>query len=165
MTVDFAALTMRVVLDYVVKRMSRAHPESVRFLLDLTDLLDKGIASSKQDPLQAFHRILERYEQYKSVVRQAEGVPDQAPAILDELEIVDPSQFSGIVEAHAMSLIKAAYSLTKRLEAGGDQKNLIRSFRFLVNRSVNQILGNTQGKKTGNKSKKKKRTSRSQRAS
>ncbi len=61
-TVDFAALAMRVVLDYVVKRMSRAHPESIRFLLEVADYLDSSIEASEEDPLRAFHHILMRYE-------------------------------------------------------------------------------------------------------
>jgi hypothetical protein len=158
-TVDFAALSMRVVLDYVVKRLSKAHPESIRFLLHVTDFLDKSLASSRQDPLNAFHQILMRYETYKSTVRSAEGLPDEAPKILDQLSIRDPEQFSQLVETQAMTLIKAAYSLAKRMQADQDPKQLIRSFRFLVNRSVNQILEHTHDKPPQTKGKKKKRRS------
>jgi hypothetical protein len=147
-TVDFAALSMRVVLDYIVKRMSKAHPESVRFLLEVTQYIDQALGSAGKDPLLAFHKILTRYETYKSIVRKAEGLPDNDPKILGSLEIHDLKQFSELVEAQSMAIIKASYSLVKRIDSGGDTKNLIRSFRFLINRSVSQILDRTQSKKT-----------------
>ncbi len=143
-TVDFAAMSMRVVLDYIVKRMARAHPESIRFLLEVTDYLDKSLTSSEKDPLAAFHRILTRYEAYKSAVRRAEGLPDRKPAILNELQINDPKVFSRTVEHQAKTLIRAGYSLAKRMGRAEDPENLIRSFRFLVNRSVARILDSTQ---------------------
>jgi DNA-binding transcriptional regulator YiaG len=146
-TVDFAALSMRVVLDYIVKRMSKAHPESVRFLLEVTQYIDQALSSAGKDPLLAFHKILTRYENYKSIVRKAEGLPDNDPKILGSLEIQDLKKFSELVEAQSMAIIKASYSLVKRIDAGGDTKNLIRSFRFLINRSVSQILDRTQAKK------------------
>lgn len=142
-SVDFAALSMRIVLDYVVKRMSRSHPESIRFLLDVTDYLGSGLATSLGDPLGAFHQILTRYESYKSVVRKAEGLPDPKPPSSKELMIKDPQAFSKVVEAQALTLIRAGKSLANRLPESEDPENLIRSFRFLVNRSVNRILGDT----------------------
>ncbi|MBM3302451.1 MAG: hypothetical protein FJY85_21175, partial [Deltaproteobacteria bacterium] len=142
-TVDFAALSMRVVLDYVIKRMSRAHPESIRFLLDITDYLAKGLNSSERDPLVAFHQILTRYERYKSAVRKAEGIPDHKPAILDELAIKDPEGFSRTVVAQALTLKRAGMALAEKLGESDDPENLIRSFRFLVNRSLNRILAST----------------------
>lgn len=142
-TVDFAALSMRVVLDYVVKRMSRAHPESIRFLLDVTDYLGRSLESSSADPLVAFHDILSRYERYKSAVRKAEGIPDRKPAILDELTIKAPEAFSQMVRAQALTIKRAGESLADRLDSTPDPENLIRSFRFLVNRSVNRILEST----------------------
>lgn len=141
--VDFAALSMRIVLDYIVKRMSRSHPESIRFLLDVTDYLSGGLATSLGDPLGAFHQILTRYESYKSVVRKAEGLPNPKPPSAKELMIKDPQAFSNVVEAQAMTLIRAGKSLASRLPESEDPENLIRSFRFLVNRSVNRILGDT----------------------
>ncbi len=147
-TVDFAALSMRVVLDYVAKRKSKAHPESVRFLLEVTKYIDQALSQAGKDPLLAFHKILSRYEKYKSIVRKAEGLPDNDPKILGSLEISDLKGFSELVEAQSMAIIKAGYSLTKRIDSGGDTKNLIRSFRFLVNRSVSQILDRTQIRKT-----------------
>lgn len=147
-TVDFAALSMRVVLDYVAKRKSKAHPESVRFLLEVTKYIDQALSQAGKDPLLAFHKILSRYEKYKSTVRKAEGLPDNDPKILGSLEISDLKEFSQLVEAQSMAIIKASYSLTKRIGSGGDTKNLIRSFRFLVNRSVSQILDRTQVRKT-----------------
>jgi hypothetical protein len=147
-TVDFAALSMRVVLDYVIRRMSRAHPESIRFLLDITDYLGKSLNSSERDPLVAFHHILTRYEKYKSAVRKAEGIPDHRPAILDELSISDPESFSRTVTAQALTLKRAGLSLAEKLRATNDPENLIRSFRFLVNRSLNRILESTVDSKT-----------------
>jgi len=146
--VDFAALSMRIVLDYVVKRMSRSHPESIRFLLDVTDYLSGGLATSLGDPLGAFHRILTRYESYKSVVRRAEGLPDPKPRASKELMIKDAAAFSKMVEGQALTLIRAGKSLASRLPASEDPENLIRSFRFLVNRSVNRILGDTHSERS-----------------
>jgi len=142
-TVDFAALSMRIVLDYVVKRMSRSHPESIRFLLDVTDYLDGSLDTSMEDPLHAFHQILSRYESYKSIVRKAEGLPDEKPPSTRDLTIKDPDAFARMVEAQATTLMKAGRSLARRLKSSRDSENLIRSFRFLVNRSVNRILGDT----------------------
>lgn len=143
-TVDFAAMSMRIVLDYILKRMAKAHPESIRFLLEVTDYLDKSLAASEQDPLAAFHRILTRYESYKSMVRKAEGLPDRKPPILHQLEIRDPKTFSRVVEGQSKALIRAGYSLAKRIDSAEDPETLIRSFRFLVNRSVSRILESTQ---------------------
>ena len=142
-TVDFAALSMRVVLDYVVKRMSRAHPESIRFLLEVADFLDRSVSLSESDPLRAFHFILTRYEKYKSIVRKAEGLPDPRPTILDELDITNPKAFSKTVESQAKTLIRAGHVLANSLAQSDDPKTLIRSFRFLVNRSANSILEQT----------------------
>lgn len=142
-TVDFAALSMRVVLDYVVKRMSRAHPESIRFLLDITDYLGSSLDSSTSDPLVAFHDILTRYEKYKSSVRKAEGIPDSKPTILNQLSIADPDAFSRSVFAHALTLKRAGQALAEKLSSADDPENLIRSFRFLVSRSMNRILEST----------------------
>ena len=142
-TVDFAALAMKVVLEYVVKRMSRANPESVRFLMEVTDYLDRKLSSSEDDPLVAFHQILTRYEKYKSAVRKAEGIPDRRPPILRQLEIKDTDAFSRLVERHATTIVRAGRSLAKRLGRSGNPENMIRSFRFLVSRSVNRILENT----------------------
>ncbi|MFH1114824.1 MAG: hypothetical protein V1792_12990 [Pseudomonadota bacterium] len=142
-TVDFAALSMRVVLDYVVKRMSRAHPESIRFLLDITDYLGKSIESSSTDPLMAFHDILTRYEKYKSSVRKAEGIPDRRPPILNELSINDPAAFSHMVHIQALALKRAGEALASAIHSSPDPENLIRSFRFLVNRVVSRILEST----------------------
>jgi len=141
--VDFAATSMRIVLEYVAKRMSRAHPESVRFLLEVTDLLERIQIAGDEDPLRPFHHIVQRYESYKSVVRKAEGLPDQRPAIIGQLEIKDPRGFAELVEEHATTLSKAAYSLARRLEVSRDPENLIRSFRFLVTRSMNRVLEKT----------------------
>lgn len=159
-TVDFAVMSMRLVLDYVVKRMSRAHPESIRFLLDVTDFLDRSLATSMEDPLRSFHHILMRYETYKSVVRRAEGLIDPKPPILNDLGIKDPQVFVNTVQAQITTLMRAGKSLAKRLRTAKDPENLIRSFRFLVNRSVNRMLESTEktpvrrGKKakTGGKS-------------
>ncbi|MGB6068512.1 MAG: hypothetical protein WBG50_27205 [Desulfomonilaceae bacterium] len=142
-TVDFAALAMKVVLEYIVKRMSRAHPQSVRFLMEVTDYLDRKLSSSEDDPLVAFHQIVTRYEKYKSAVRKAEGLSDRRPPILSQLEVKDADTFSRLVERHATTIAKAGRSLAKRLGTSGDPENLIRSFRFLVSRSVNRILQNT----------------------
>jgi len=142
-TVDFAALAMKIVLEYVVKRMSRAHPESVRFLMEVTDYLDRKLSSSEDDPLVAFHQILTRYERYKSAVRKAEGLPDRRPPILRQLEIKDADAFSRLVERQATTILKAGRSLAKRLGRSGNPENVIRSFRFLVSRSVNRMLENT----------------------
>lgn len=153
-TVDFAALSMRVVLEYVTKRMSRAHPESIRFLLEVTDYLDRSIVASEEDPLRAFHHILTRYERYKSVVRKAEGLPDNSPAILNQLEIKDPAAFANIVERQAKAIMRAGESLARRLPKTNDPENLIRSFRFLVNRSVNRMLERTHKESVPKKSSK-----------
>ena len=142
-TVDFAALAMKVVLEYVVKRMSRAHPESVRFLMEVTDYLDRKMSSSEDDPLIAFHQILTRYERYKSAVRKAEGLPDRSPPILRQLEIKDADAFSRLIERQATTIVKAGRSLAKRLGRSANPENVIRSFRFLVSRSVNRMLENT----------------------
>ena len=142
-TVEFAVLSMRVVLDYVVKRMSRAHPESIRFLLEVTDFLEKGLIASAQDPLAAFHRILARYETFKSTVRKAEGIPDRRPAITHELGIRDPQAFARMVRIQATTLSKAGESLAVRLKTVKDPENLIRSFRFLLNRVISRILEST----------------------
>jgi hypothetical protein len=143
-TVDFAIMSMRLVLDYVVKRMSRAHPESIRFLLDVTDFLDRSLATSMEDPLRSFHHILMRYETYKSVVRRAEGLVDRKPPILNDLEIKDTQVFVNTIQAQTTTLMRAGKSLAKRLATTKDPEHLIRSFRFLVNRSVNRILESTQ---------------------
>jgi hypothetical protein len=142
-TVDFAALAMKVVLEYIVKRMSRAHPESVRFLMEVTDYLDRKLSSSEDDPLVAFHQILTRYEKYKSAVRKAEGLADRTPPILRQLEIRNADAFSRLVERQATTIAKAGRSLARRLGRSGNPENVIRSFRFLVSRSVNRILENT----------------------
>jgi hypothetical protein len=144
-TVDFAALAMRLVLDYVTKRMSRAHPESIRFLLVVTGFLYRNAGSEEKDPLAAFHQILTRYENFKTVVRKAEGLPDRGNSA-DDLEIRDPEAFSKMVEAQAINLLKAGKSLAKQLDRTRDSRNLIRSFRFLVTRSVNRIFENTHKK-------------------
>ena len=144
-TVDFAALAMRLVLDYVMKRMSRAHPESIRFLLVVTGFLHRNAGSDEKDPLVAFHQILTRYENFKTVVRKAEGLPDRDNSA-DDLEIKDPEAFSKMVEAQALNLVKAGKSLAKQLDRTRDSRNLIRSFRFLVTRSVNRIFENTHKK-------------------
>jgi len=145
-TVDFAALAMRVVLDYIIKRMSRAHPESIRFLLEVTDYLKGAVASTRQDPLVAFDRILSRYEAYKSAVRRAEGIPDSSPAILRELEVADPKAFYDLVKSQAATLTMAGRSLAERLNTVDTPENLIRSFRFLATRSFNRILESTRKK-------------------
>jgi hypothetical protein len=44
-------------------------------------------------------------------------------------------------------LIKAGRSLARVMDKSRDPKNLIRSFRFLVNRSVNRILESTRKQK------------------
>jgi hypothetical protein len=157
-TVDFAALAMRVVLDYVVKRMSKAHPESIRFLLEVTDYLDRSVAASEEDPLKAFHHILMRYEKYKSVVRKAEGLRDKPSAGLGELEIRDPEAFAKIVEHHAKTLIRAGRALSRRLPKTNDPENLIRSFRFLVNRSISRVLERTHRESVQKKPSKSKRS-------
>jgi|GEM_PF-593253 len=158
-TVDFAALSMKVVLDYLVKRMSRAHPESVRFLLEVADFLERTLISSKQDPLAAFHRILTRYETYKSTVRKAEGLVDRKPSISHELGIKNPDSFAEMVQAQTMTMSRAGQSLAVKLQSAKDPENLIRSFRFLVNRSVNRILEST--RKDQNKGAGAKKTGRS----
>jgi hypothetical protein len=142
-TVDFAALAMKVVLEYIVKRMSRAHPESVRFLMEVTDYLDRKLSSSEDDPLVAFHQILTRYEKYKSTVRSAEGLADRTPPILRQLEVRDADAFSRLVERQATTIAKAGRSLARRLGRSGNPEDVIRSFRFLVSRSVNRILEST----------------------
>jgi len=136
-----------VVLDYVVKRMARAHPESVRFLLEVTEFLERILVFPGEEPLRFFHQILTRYERYKSVVRKAEGLPDRRPAILGQLEIKDPDFFAKLVDAHAATLIKASHSLANGLKRVRDPENLIRSFRFLVTRSFNRILEKTHKEK------------------
>jgi hypothetical protein len=146
--VDFAALSMKVVLEYVVKRMSKAHPESVRFLLEISDYLDTRLVESEEDPLSAFHHILNRYEKYKSMVRKAEGLPDDDPEILHRLEIKDAVAFFKLVDQQSKTIAKAGHSLAQKLNKTKDPENLIRSFRFLVNRSVNRILENTVKEKT-----------------
>lgn len=142
-TVDFAALAMRVVLNYVVKRMSRAHPESIRFLLDVTSFMRSSLASSNHDPLVSFHQILTRYERYKSVVRRAEGIPDATPPILGRLRIKDPDDFSALVEHQTSTLARAGHSLASKIASVDDPENLIRSFRFLATRAFNRILEST----------------------
>ncbi len=154
--VDFAALSMRVVLEYVVKRMSRAHPESVRFLLEISDYLDRRLKESEEDPLTSFHHILNRYEKYKSIVRKAEGLQDDDPAILHQLEIKDPVAFYKMVDQQTKTIAKAGHSLARKLGKTKDPENLIRSFRFLVNRAVNRILENTLKEKVKKVIKKKK---------
>jgi hypothetical protein len=141
--VDFAALSMRIVLDYLVKRMSKAHPESIRFLLEITDYLDRSLHASEEDPLRSFHHIMTRYERYKSTVRFAEGLRDAKPPILDQLEISDLGKFSDIVDQQTKTIMLAGQSLAKRMAKTHDPENLIRSFRLLVTRSVNRILENT----------------------
>jgi hypothetical protein len=142
-TVEFACISMRLVLDYVSKRTSRAHPDSIRFLLAVSGLIHRTLTSSNEDPLDAFHQILTRYESFKSVVRKAEGLSDRSSHAVHEVEIKDPDAFSRLVEAQAMTLLKAGKSLAQRLKTSEDSQNLIRSFRFLVTRSTNRILSNT----------------------
>jgi hypothetical protein len=139
-TVDFAALAMRVVLDYIVKRMSEAHPESIRFLLEVTSLVRSTAASTRKDPLGTFHRILTRYEKYKSVVRKAEGIPNGKPSMVPDLEIKDPRAFAKMVTRQAKALAMAGQSLAGRIDSSEDPETLIRSFRFLVTRSLNRML-------------------------
>jgi len=156
-TVDFAAVAMKLVLEYLAQRMSRAHPESIRFLLEVTDLLERSVGVSTGDPLGVFHRILTRYDIFKSVVRKAEGMPDRKPPALDDLGIDEPQAFAKLVEAQALMLIRASRSLAKAINKSRDPKNLIRSFRFLVNRSVNRILENTyKGKESAKQAPRKK---------
>ena len=145
-TVDFAALAMRLVLDYVTKRMSHAHPESIRFLLVVAGFLHRNAGAEEKDPLAAFHQILTRYETFKTVVRKAEGLPDRGRFSGHDLEIKDPEAFSKMVEAHALNLLRAGKSLAKQLGRTRDSRNLIRSFRFLVTRSVNRIFESTHKK-------------------
>ncbi len=154
-TVDFAALAMRVVLGYVVKRMSRAHPESIRFLLEVTGYFKDSTSASVDDPLVLFHQILSRYEKYKSVVRRAEGIPDKARADLGDLRIGNPRAFYRVVKSQASMLALAGHSLAKRIRDADDPENLIRSFRFLVNRSMNRILEATVREGTDRKKKRK----------
>ena len=142
-TVEFACISMRLVLDYVSKRASRAHPDSIRFLLAVSGLIHRTLTSYNEDPLEAFHQILTRYESFKSVVRKAEGLADRSSPVLHALEIKDPDAFSRLVETQALTLLKAGKSLAQRLKTSGDAENLIRSFRFLVTRSINRILSNT----------------------
>lgn len=142
-TVDFAALAMRVVLDYIVKRMSNAHPESIRFLLEVTSLVRSTAASTKKDPLGTFHRILTRYEKYKSVVRKAERIPDGKQPAVPDLEIENPVAFAKMVRRQAKTLAMAGQSLADRIDSSEDPETLIRSFRFLVTRSLNRILEGT----------------------
>ena len=148
MTVDFAAVAMKLVLEYITQRLSRSHPESVRFLLEVTEFLDTSLAHPQQDPLNGFHHIMTRYEHFKSVVRKAEGLPDREPEVLAELEISDPQGFAKLVEAQALTLIKAGRSLARQMDKADDPKDLIRSFRFLVNRSINRILESTRRSKS-----------------
>ena len=147
-TVDFAALAMGLVLDYVTKRMSRSHPESIRFLLVVTGFLHRSAGAEEMDALAAFHQILTRYETFKTLVRKAEGLPERR-MVSHDLEIDDPEAFSKVVEAQALNLLKAGQSLAKKLNSAKDSRNLIRSFRFLVTRSVNRIFESTHKKKSG----------------
>ncbi len=146
-TVDFAALAMKLVLDYVTKRMSRSHPESIRFLLVVTGFLHRNAGSDEMDALAAFHQILTRYETFKTLVRKAEGLPERRTFSQQDLAIDDPEKFSKVVEAQALNLLKAGQSLAKKLDGSKDSRNLIRSFRFLVTRSVNRIFESTHKKK------------------
>ncbi len=146
-TVDFAALAMGLVLGYVTKRMSRSHPESIRFLLVVTGFLHRNASSEGMDTLAAFHQILTRYETFKTLVRKAEGLPERRMVSQQDLAIDDPEAFSKIVEAQALNLLKAGRSLAKKLDETKDSRNLIRSFRFLVTRSVNRIFESTHKKK------------------
>ena len=148
-TVDFAALAMGLVLDYVTKRMSRSHPESIRFLLVVTGFLHRNAGSDEMDALEAFHQILTRYETFKTLVRKAEGLPERRLVSQYDLEIDNPETFSKVVEAQALNLLKAGQSLAKKLDGAKDSRNLIRSFRFLVTRSVNRIFESTRKKKSG----------------
>jgi len=147
-TVDFAALAMGLVLDYVTKRMSRSHPESIRFLLVVTGFLHRNASSDEMDALAAFHQILTRYETFKTLVRKAEGLPERRTVSQYDLAIDDPETFSKVVEAQALNLLKAGQSLAKKLDGAEDSRNLIRSFRFLVTRSVNRIFESTRKKKS-----------------
>ena len=147
-TVDFAVLAMGLVLHYVTKRMSRSHPESIRFLLVVTGFLHRNAGSEEMDPLAAFHQILTRYETFKTLVRKAEGLPERRTVSQHDLAIDDPETFSKVVEAQALNLLKAGQSLAKKLEGAKDSRNLIRSFRFLVTRSVNRIFESTHKKKS-----------------
>lgn len=147
-TVDFAVLAMGLVLDYVTKRMSRSHPESIRFLLVVTGFLHRNAGSEEMDPLAAFHQILTRYETFKTLVRKAEGLPERRTVSQHDLAIDDPETFSKVVEAQALNLLKAGRSLAKKLDGAKDSRNLIRSFRFLVTRSVNRIFESTHKKKS-----------------
>ena len=114
------------------------------------------MSESEEDPLYSFHHILSRYERYKSVVRKAEGLPDDDPAILHQLEIRDAVVFYKMVDQQTKTIAKAGHSLAKKLNKTKDPENLIRSFRFLVNRSVNRILENTLKEKVKKVSKKRK---------
>ena len=147
-------------MDYLIKRTHQAHPESIRFLLDVTDFLDRTVTTTNPDPLQAFHQILTRYEKYKSIVRKGERLPDRKPAILGELEIKDPAQFAQIVKTHCQVIAKAGFSCKSGLTTVRMPLNLIRSFRFLVNRSINRVPQATCKEKTAKQAKKgnKKRT-------
>jgi hypothetical protein len=111
--------------------------------MEVTDYLDRKLSSSEDDPLVAFHQILTRYEKYKSAVRKAEGLVDRTPPILRQLEIRDADSFSRLVERQATTIAKAGRSLARRLGRSGNPEDVIRSFRFLVSRSVNRILENT----------------------
>jgi len=143
-TMDFGALAMRLVLDYVAKRMSRAHPESIRFLLAVAGLLHMNATSGGTDPLAVFHQILTRYESFKMIVRKAEGLPERTSPSITDLAIDDPESFSKMVAAQAMTLLNAGKSLAKKLNTTtDDSRNLIRSFRFLVTRLANRILEHT----------------------
>lgn len=147
-TVDFAALTMRVVLDYVIRRLRRAHPESIRFLMEVTRLLMDGLDANRTDALGTFHEILSLYERYKSVVRKAEGLKDnESPHALRGLQVTDPAAFAQVVALHAHTIAEAGKSLASRIATDPDPENLVRSFRFLVTRSFNRILEGTQDKK------------------
>jgi len=154
-TMDFGALAMRLVLDYVAKRMSRAHPESIRFLLVVAGLLHMNATSGGTDPLAVFHQILTRYESFKMIVRKAEGLPERTSASIADLAIDDPESFSKMVAAQAMTLLNAGKSLAKRLNTTDDSRNLIRSFRFLVTRSANRILEHTHKKRIDRNARKK----------
>jgi hypothetical protein len=146
--VDFAALTMRVVLDYLIRRLRRAHPESIRFLMEVTGILLDGMDSGERDALGTFHEILTLYERYKSVVRKAEGLKDdESSQALKDLSVPDPHAFAELVAAQAHTIAEAGESLALRIAVSSDPENLIRSFRFLVTRSFNRILEGTQRRK------------------
>jgi hypothetical protein len=76
-------------------------------------------------------------------VRRAEGIPDTQPDIVNDLSIKDPATFGRTVALQALTIKKAGESLVAKLESSQDSVNLIRSFRFLVNRAFNRILEGT----------------------